>query len=312
MVKPFISYSSQINKLRHDKKLIIEDDDFAVSLLQNIGYYALIGGYKHPFINTHTRRYENDTRFEDIVALYYFDEELRCLFFKYLCRVERRIRSLISYHFTESYGEQQSAYLNISNYSKSPKYTNDIIKLMKILSNLANSNRDHEYIVYQRNKYHNVPLWVLMNALTFGQTSKMFQFLTQNMQGKICKDFEYVKKNEMIKFLKISTLFRNVCAHSERLFSYKTHIDIPDTLLHKKLGIPQNGTMYSKGKNDLFSVVIIFRYLLPKTEFASFKKQLIRLLNRYQKENRKYFESILNEYMGFPNNWKDITRYRNL
>lgn len=71
MSKPFIPYSSQISKLRHDKKLIIVNDDVAVSSLQNIGYYALIGGYKHPFINAHTRRYENGTRFEDIVALYF-------------------------------------------------------------------------------------------------------------------------------------------------------------------------------------------------------------------------------------------------
>ena len=165
--------------------------------------------------------------------------------------------------------------------------------------------------MYQRNKYHNVPLWVLMNALTFGQTSKMFQFLTQKRQGKICRDLKYVRKNDMIKYLKVLTLFRNVCAHGERLFSYKTYIDIPDTLLHKKLRIPQNGTKYSKGKNDLFSVVIIFRYLLPKTDFFAFKKQLIQLLNRYHKENQVYFERILNEYMGFPSNWKDITRYRN-
>ena len=52
-----------------------------------------------------------------------------------------------------------------------------------------------------------------------------------------------------------------------RLFSYHTYIDIPDTLLHKKLGISKNGSKYIYGKNDLFSVVITFRYLLPKTDF---------------------------------------------
>ena len=66
----------------------------------------------------------------------------------------------------------------------------------------------------------------------------------------------------MIKYLKVLTLYRNVCAHNERLFSYHTYIDIPDTLLHKKLGISKNGSKYIYGKNDLFSVVIAFRYLL--------------------------------------------------
>ena len=74
-----------------EKNLVITDDDFAVESLQNISYYALIGGYKHPFIDIHTRKYINEACFEDIVALYEFDEELRGIFFKYLCRVERKI-----------------------------------------------------------------------------------------------------------------------------------------------------------------------------------------------------------------------------
>ena len=100
-----------------------------------------------------------------------------------------------------------------------------------------------------------------------------------NSYLKICREqfariLEMSRKNEMIKYLKVLTLYRNVCAHNERLFSYHTYIDIPDTLLHKKLGISKNGSKYIYGKNDLFSVVITFRYLLPKTDFLLFKKQL--------------------------------------
>ena len=66
---------------------------------------------------------------------------------------------------------------------------------------------DHEYLVYQRNKYHNIPLWVIMNTLTFGQISKMFDFLPQKMQGAICQDFGNIKKNEKIKYLNVLTRF---------------------------------------------------------------------------------------------------------
>ena len=90
MSKPFITYTAQVEKLKNEKDLVITDDDFAVESLQNISYYALIGGYKHPFIDIHTRKYINEACFEDIVALYEFDEELRGIFFKYLCRVERK------------------------------------------------------------------------------------------------------------------------------------------------------------------------------------------------------------------------------
>ena len=107
MSKPFITYSDQIKKLKNEKNLVITDSDFATQYLQNISYYALIGGYKRPFIDIHTRKYINNACFEDIVCLYEFDEELRGIFFKYLCRVERKIRSSISYHFCKKHGERQ-------------------------------------------------------------------------------------------------------------------------------------------------------------------------------------------------------------
>ena len=153
MNKPFITYTAQIKKLKNDKNLIISDLDFAVESLQNISYYALIGGYKQPFIDIHTRKYINNARFEDIVALYEFDEELRGIFFKYLCRVERRLRSSISYHFCEKHGERQDAYLNPGNYNTLPKYKKGVEKLIHMLDVMAKQNKDHEYIVYQRNKW---------------------------------------------------------------------------------------------------------------------------------------------------------------
>lgn len=312
MSKPFITYSRQIEKLKNEKNLLITNTDFAIDSLQNISYYALIGGYKHPFIDIHTRKYTNEACFEDIVALYEFDEELRGIFFKYLCRIERKLRSSISYHFCQAHGESQAEYLNSNNYSNFPRHKNGIAKLIKMLDTMANQNKDHEYLIYQRNKYHNIPLWVIINALTFGQVSKMFEFLPQNMQGAICKDFGNIKKNEMIKYLKVLTLYRNVCAHNERLFSYHTYIDIPDTLLHQKLDIPKHGTKYMYGKNDLFSIVIAFRYLLPKADFMSFKKQLLQIFNSYENHNSTLSINNLLEYMGFPANWKKITRFRKI
>ena len=312
MTKPFITYTTQIEKLKNEKNLIITNTDFALTSLKNISYYGLIDGYKHPFIDIHTRKYVNNTCFENIVALYELDEDLRELFFKYLCRIERKLRSSISYHFCQKHGERQEEYLNPNNYNMIPKNMRGIIKLIQMLDNISNKNKNHKYLVYQRNKYHNIPLWVTCNALTFGQISKMFEFLLQNIQGLICQDFGNIKKNEMIKYLKVLTLYRNVCAHNERLFSYHTYIDIPDTLLHKKLGISKNGSKYIYGKNDLFSVVITFRYLLPKTDFLLFKKQLWHIFDRYQKQNLNLKLNDLFEYMGFPSNWKEITKFRKI
>lgn len=122
MSKTFLSYTDQLHKLEFDKGLIVSNKVAAENALKNLSYYALIGGYKQPFIDIHTRKYVGNTTFEDIVALQQFDEELRELFFKYLCRVEQKMRSLISYHFTMQYGESQTAYLTEANYNNIKKY----------------------------------------------------------------------------------------------------------------------------------------------------------------------------------------------
>lgn len=149
-----------------------------------------------------------------------------------------------------------------------------IDKLIRMLDGLALTNTDYDYIVHQRNVYQNVPLWVLINAMTFGQISKMYSFLTSRIQSKISKNFKKVNERELEQYLKVLVLYRNVCAHNERFFSHKVYSEIPNTVLHSKLHISQTGNQYNQGKKDLFGVVIAFRYLLSADSFYCLKENL--------------------------------------
>ena len=263
MPKPFLSFDAQINHLENNKNLAIPDHDYAKRMLQQIGYFGLIGGYKTPFKNPTTKKYKDGTTFEDIVALYKLDENLRELFLKYILQIERHMRSLLSYYFTEKHGEQQSHYLNPANYSNNTRHAADVTRLISTLDNLANRNSDYPYINHQRTNYGNVPLWVLVSGITFGSLSKFYSYTTQDLKVKISKNFDKVNEKQLEQYLTVITKFRNVCAHNERLYSYKTRNDIPNTTIHQKLGISKNGSQYVCGKHDLFALVIAFRYLLP-------------------------------------------------
>lgn len=109
--------------------------------------------------------------------------------------------------------------------------------------------------------------------------------MTDDLKAKVSKNFDSVNERQLEQYLSVITKFRNVCAHNERLFSYQVKNDIPDTVLHKKLGIPQNGTQYICGKRDLFAVVISFRYLLTNDDFKKFKQQLSSILVHYFKSS---------------------------
>lgn len=48
MPKPFLTFDAQISYLENDKNLVIQDHDYAKTMLKQIGYFSLIGGYKAP------------------------------------------------------------------------------------------------------------------------------------------------------------------------------------------------------------------------------------------------------------------------
>lgn len=307
--KTFSTFDEQVKLLTSEKHLIIADETYAKDILMRIGYFPLFGGYKHLFRVPLTKKYKEGTTFNEIVALYEFDSNLRELFFKYLLQIERHMRSLMSYYFSEKYGEMQVAYLNPTHYNNSQRNHNTVSRLISTLQRAVNTT-DYVYINYYRSTYNNVPLWVLSNILTFGNLSKMYKVFPQSLQSKICKNFSYINQRQMEQFLSVLTKFRNVCAHGERLFTYRTIDNISDLPLHQNLKIPKQGIQYLYGKNDLFAAVIAFRYLLPKEEFSLFKQKLNREITNVTQKLEHITEDELSEHMGFPKNWNNISRCR--
>lgn len=316
MPKPFLTYEQQIQKLK-DKNLTISNEKAAKDTLRRHSYFALVTGYKNLFKNPTTKDYRDGTTFEDIVALYEFDAQLRELTLRNLLHIERHIRSALSYAFCQKYGEQQTAYLNSANYNLYTKRNRSGIDRLidRYLKPIVDQKEhtDYPYIEHYKHQHHNVPLWVLINALTFGTVSKMYQYSTFDIQTSVSKEFEGINEGQLQKILQVLTDFRNVCAHNERLLSYRcAQHEIPNLLLHEKLNIPMRGTQYLYGKRDLFAVVLVFRYLLPSEEFLQYKRGIGRLIDQVVEKNKQISEAELLDRMGFPPNWKNITRYHKI
>ena len=298
-----------MNKLQ-EKSLIIPDIQTAKQTLEKLSYYSLISGYKQLFKHMPSQKYIYGVTFDELVAFYYFDEELRSLFMKYILHVERHIKSLLSYHFCEKYGECEKEYLNINNYAISKKNATQIHRLVYSMQKAISLPSQYAYISHHASTYNNVPLWVAMNAFTFGQASKMFQYITNDVQYKISQKFKNITERKLHQFITILARCRNVCAHGERLFSFHIHETIPDTLLHKKLQIPQKNGNYVYGKQDLFAVVIALRYLVSAEDFKLFKSNLAKLIRKVLKRCPHLTKKQLLKEMGFPENWEKIMRYK--
>ncbi len=289
--------------------LEIADEAACEKVLRDIGYFPVVNGYQSFFRDLSTRVYCAGTTFDDIVALYRFDAEARGIVLTALLSVETRLRSVLAYEFCKAHGHEQQAYLEVSCYSSSRAARRIIPKLLRTLSFIANDSTSHEYLSHYRKKYGNVPLWVAVNAMTFGQLSKMYVALCDGDKSRIAKGFGVVRAKELGQFIRVLALFRNVCAHGERLFSRRCHVEIPDTPLHGKLGIPRVGPDYASGKKDLFAVVVALKYLLSNEEFKKFNASLAKCISSYISSEESIGEGALLGAMGFPLHWEKIARY---
>ena len=87
-------------------------------------------------------------------------------------------------------------------------------------------------------------------------------------------------------------------------FSYVTKDSITDTAVHQKLHIPQIDSRFQNGKTDIFSEVIILRYLLDNEDFKNFYHELRNCIKK------KCPDSRILTLMGFPENWTSIIRLK--
>jgi abortive infection bacteriophage resistance protein len=110
-----------------------------------------------------------------------------------------------------------------------------------------------------------------------------------------------------LSIISVLVLFRNTCAHNDRLYNYKSNKgEIPPLPLHKALGLIRlpNGN-YRQGKQDLFAVVIALRYLLENDNFPLFFSKLEAIIHNHP-DNVIFPKVELIKSMGFPPNWKDV------
>ncbi len=198
--------------------------------------------------------------------------------------------------------------MNEQNYNLNKKNQCEIQRLIKSLQKSVSLPTHYTYIAHHARTYGNIPLWVAMNALTFGQVSKMYQYATSDVRTKISKNFECITEKQLHQFITVIARCRNICAHGERLYYFGIKEAIPDMPLHFKMNIQKNRGQYCKGKNDLYAVVIALRYLLENEEFMIFKKNLLRLINRALKECPHISSEKLLSRMGFPANWDKIAQ----
>lgn len=230
----------------------VKTDENTKKAIERESYYAIVNGYKTPFQDRKAMQsssgdvFVSGTDFNSIYELFLFDRELRSLTFKYLARAEAAMRTAVAYVFSEKHTED-GAYVIRSNFcswhdylvqqtfkgDKRSLHSTNLASLMKTLNDkLVVSKRSREFVRHYMNTYGKVPLWVLVNDLTFGNIVHFYQLMKPDERIEVCnviarqsgrdsKKRGTLSPRKLLRTGKVLVGFRNICAHDERLYCAK-------------------------------------------------------------------------------------------
>lgn len=319
-MKPFKTYAEQIEILKN-KNLIVSDEEKAKEILSQINYYNLVNGYKSVFLERneegkilHPEKFIANSNFEDLHNLYLLDQNLKHILFKYLLRFEKLFKSCIAYKFSEKYGGDYS-YLMKNHYSDRNEDLDSVLKTIAILSGKINkeNKKNGKLAINHYAKLHNdVPLWVLVNFLTFGNITHFYKAMKPTMRNNIARIFgeqykinyktdEKIGDEEMNQIVKMIRYFRNLIAHDEVIFTFEiqklSKIDLFNKYFEQKI---------FKGKN-LFDLILVLKLVIPKEEYLELLSEINGIFEKYKdKFSVKSFEEII-QIAGFKKNWLELT-----
>lgn len=305
MEKLFKSLDEQLEILK-SKGLIIEDEELAKEILLRENYF-FINGYRVLLMNSYAdKSFIIGSTFRELYGIFLFDRYIRNILFKNLMIIENQLKSVISYQLSKKYGYRDKDYLNPKNFtndrSKSRR-VKDVIEKMK--RQVRVNGTHHMATMHYINNYGYIPLWVLVKVLSFGIVCELYSILKTEDQINIADLFN-VNTDYLESFLPILSNYRNLCAHEDIVYEHRTEKGIVNTPYHERLNIPKMDNEYIYGKNDIFSVLIILKYLLREDDFRIMMKEIEYEIEKLDGiVNSIPIEKILDR-MGIPTNYMEL------
>lgn len=156
--------------------------------------------------------------------------------------------------------------------------------------------------------YGDVPLWVLVNVLTFGKITTFYYCMKETDKIKISKHFKLLHF-ELHKYMEMLGMARNKCAHDERFFDirFRKHIHTKSIKYFNQIGLQRDASgSFAMGTNDAFAVAVIFKQMLSRSDYRSFITELNHLFKHLEKQLQTITLDDVQNKMGFPTTWETM------
>ncbi|MDR1416771.1 MAG: Abi family protein [Prevotellaceae bacterium] len=254
-MKQATTVTEQIAKLQSRGMVLDIEENKAKEILSDIGYFRL-GFYCFPFETSYpnkkyrTHQYREGTKISDVIALYYFDTDLRNILTRYINRIEINFRTAIVYCVSNKYKNCSTWFVDSTVMEKSfvdsfdKRYYTDKFKKKTII-------RDH-HKKYINDKY--APAWKTLEFFTFGEILNIYRNLADTaLKQEIADRYGIRNVKNLENYLYGVKEIRNLCAHGGVLFDHSLNIAL---IPGQPVGID------NQHKSKLFSIIQIMLFLL--------------------------------------------------
>ena len=186
IVKPFKTYEQQVGILRQ-RGMLVGSQEHAVHVLERVSYYRL-SGYYYSFRRPAGSGQRSDTFvpgtvFEDIVALYEYDRNLRSIAFSYFSQFEVYLRSrlgnLLGAVDPLIYEDETQCDLQGSKRRTAwNRFTRKSEQLIR--------TSEEEFVKHHREQYGGkLPVWVVVEVLDLGALQNLYLVSPANIRRDI-------------------------------------------------------------------------------------------------------------------------------
>ena len=279
-----LSPAEQLRHLR-SRGMIIKDESAALSCLEHVPYFRL-SRYWRIFANA-DKQFRPGTSFEQVLAIYRFDQELRELVFGAIALIEVSLRTNFAHVLVCRHGPD--AHLQANLFFDRSKWQKDCQKIERQIEWSLRQDRASAESPSQISAQS--PIWEISEIISFGLLSMMYKNLNMPLRKEIARKYELESK-VFVAWLHNLTQLRNSCSHHRRIWNhgFAAIAGQPRKISFKKEWNPKSTRIY----NSLLAI----DYLLGKLPFQQdWYRRLEQLL-------KKLPEGYPQKHMGFPANEK--------
>ena len=268
--------------------VLVKDKSKVKDIIEKNSYYFIVDSYGRYF-KDQSNKYVSDVSFDEIYALYEFDEKIRSLFMKYILKIERMIKTRMELLVIEKYDMYD--YLKDLYFDQkfSKQEINDFIKSI-------NNKVDTNYYYHKKIEYHkqhngNMPIWLMMRIITFGAMSKYYKYLNQKDRQTISKYFNISDKQLKQILINLNNV-RNICAHGDELFNYRNKCGIKLTNID---------SFYIKKDNltNLYIIIKCMKLFLDEHDYREFIEIFYKELEILEKQLHTITITEILKIIGF-------------